>query len=80
MKDLPQLRGVSHLIKIGAGIISLKEVNGYVDKNNKIRQYVFYRCGRVHLNINSTNINIGYKLKPCLLTQELDRDEIFEDI
>ena len=73
---LPQWRRVVHMIKNGAGIISLKIFNGYVDKNNKIPQYVHFRCGRVHINNNLRNIGLSYKLQPCLLKQELDHDEI----
>ena len=69
------------MIKNGLGIISLKTFNGYVDKNNKIPQYVHFRCGRIHINNNLRNIGIGirYKLQSCLLKQESGHDGIYED-
>ena len=50
LNSLPQWRSVFKLIKNGAGIISLKLINGYVDQNKKIPQDVHFRCGRVHTN------------------------------
>ena len=48
LKNIPQWLSVVKLIKNGAGIISLKIFNGYVDPVKKIPQYVHFRCGRVH--------------------------------
>ena len=50
LNNLHQWRNVVKSIKNGAGIISLKIFNGYVDQNKKILQYVHFRCGRVHIN------------------------------
>ena len=50
LNNLPQWRNVVELIKNGAGIISLKIFNGYVDPVKKIPQYVHFRCGRVCIN------------------------------
>ena len=50
LNNLPQWRSVVKLIKNGAGIISFKIFNGYVDQNKKILQYVHFRCWRVHIN------------------------------
>ena len=50
LNNLPQWGNVVKLIKNGAGIISLKIINGYVDEKKKIPQYVHFRCGRVHIN------------------------------
>ena len=50
LKSLTQWRSVVKLIKNGAGIVSLKKFNGYVDQNKKRPQYVHFRCGRVHIN------------------------------
>ena len=47
---LPQWRSVVKLTKNGAGLISNKIFNGYVDQNKKLPQYVLFRCGRVHIN------------------------------
>ena len=47
---LPQWQSVVKLIKNGAGIISLKIFNRYVDQNKKIPKKVHLRCGRVHIN------------------------------
>ena len=49
LNNLPQWRSVVKPIKNGAGIISLKIFNVYVDQNKKIPQYVHFRCGRVHI-------------------------------
>ena len=70
---------VVRLIKNGAGIISLKMFNGYVDQNKKIPQYVQFRCGRVHNNKSLKKIGESYKLQPSLLIQEMEHDEIYED-
>ena len=50
INNLNQWRSVVKLNKNGAGIISLKIINGYVDEKKKMPQYVFFRCGRVHIN------------------------------
>ena len=50
LNNLPQWRSIVKLIKIGAGIISLKIFNGYIDPVKKIPQYVHFRCGKVHIN------------------------------
>ena len=47
--NLPQWRSVVKLIKNGAGIISLKIINGFVDEKKKIPQYLHFRSGRVHI-------------------------------
>ena len=78
LNNLPQWRTVK-LIKNGSGIVSLKIFNGYVDQNKKIPQYVHLRCGILHIKDSLKNIGKSYKLQPCLLKQELEHDEIFED-
>ena len=78
LNNLPQWRTVK-LIKNGSGIVSLKIFNGYVDQNKKIPQYVHLRCGLLHIKDSLKNIGKSYKLQPCLLKQELEHDEIFED-
>ena len=50
LNNLPHWRSVVKLIKNGAGIVSLKIFNGYVDQNKKIPHYVLFICGRVHNN------------------------------
>ena len=77
--NLPQWRNIVKLIKIEAGLVSLNISNGYVDENKKIAQYVHFRCGRVHIISSLTKIGISYKLKPSLLKQEMEHDEIYED-
>ena len=79
LNNLPKWRSVVKLIKNGAGIISLKIFNGYVDQNKKIPQYVHFRCGRVHINRSLRKIGESYKLQESLLKKELEHDEIFED-
>ena len=78
LNNLPQWRTVK-LIKNGSGIVSLKIFNGYVDQNKKIPQYVHLRCGLLHIKDSLKNIGKSYKLQPCLLKQELEHDEIFEE-
>ena len=55
LNNLPQWGSVVKLIKNGAGIISLKIFNGYVDENEKIPQYVHFTGGRVHINESLKN-------------------------
>ena len=52
LNNLPQWRSVVDLIKNGAGFVSLKIFNGYVDQNKRIPQYVHFRCRRFHINIS----------------------------
>ena len=49
LNNLPKWRSIVKLIKNGAGIVSLKIFNGYVDPVKKISQYVHFRCGRVQI-------------------------------
>ena len=79
LNNLPQRRSVVKLIKNGAGIISLKIFNGYVDENKKIPQYVHFRCGKVHINQSLKKKCGSYKLQKSLLKQELEHDKIYED-
>ena len=67
------------MIKNGSGIVSLKIFNGYVDPAKKIPQYVYFRCGLLHIKDSLKNIGKSYKLQESLLKQELEHDEIFED-
>ena len=67
LNNLPQWRSVVELIKNGAGIVSLKIFNGYVDPVKKIPQYVHFRCGRVHINQKLRKIGESYKLQESLL-------------
>ena len=66
-------------IKIGAGILSLKLFNGYVDPVEKIPQDIHFRCGLLHIKDSLKNIGNGYKLEKSLLKQELEHVEIYED-
>ena len=78
LNNLPQWRTVK-LIKNGSGIVSLKIFNGNVDQKKKIPEYVHLICGLLHIKDSLKNIGRSYKLQPCLLEQELENDEIFED-
>ena len=78
LNNLPQWRTVK-LIKNRSVIVSLKKFNEYVDQNRKIPQYVHLRCGLLHIKDSLKNIGKSYKLQPCLLKQEPEHDEIFED-
>ena len=77
LNNLPQRRSVVKLVKNGAGIVTLKIFNGYVDQNKKIPQYVHFRCGRVHINKSLKKIGESFKLQESLLKKELEHDEIF---
>ena len=79
LNNLPRWRSIVKLIKNGAGIISLKIFNGYVDEKKKIPQYVHFKCGRVHINKSLRKIGESYKLQESLLKKELEHDEIYED-
>ena len=79
LNNLPQWRSIVKLIKNRAGVVSLKIFNGYVDQNQKILQYVHFRCGRVHINKSLRKIGESYKLQESLLKKELEHDEIYED-
>ena len=68
-----------NLIENRAGIASLKIVNGFVDENKKVPQYVHFRCWRVHINSSLKKIGIRCKVQLSLLKQELEHDEIYED-
>ena len=59
--------------------MSPKLFNGYVGQNNKIPQYVHLRCGLLLIKDSLKNIGKSYELQPCLLKQELEHDENFED-
>ena len=74
---LLQWRTVVNIFKNGAGIVSPKKYNGFVDKDKKIPHYVPFRYGRVHIDKSLKKKGIKYKLKPLLLKQELDHDEIY---
>ena len=49
LNDLPEWQSVVSLIKNGAGIVSLKIFNGYMDQTKKHPQYVLFRCGLLHI-------------------------------
>ena len=78
LNNLPQWRTFK-VIKNGSGIVSLKIFNGYVDQSRKVPQYVHLRCGLLHIKDSLENIGKSYELQPCLLKQELEHDEIFND-
>ena len=76
---MPQWRSVVNLIKNGAGIVSLKLFDGYVDHNEKVLQKVLFRCGKLHIKSNLRKIGVSYKLQSLLLKHEIEHDEIYED-
>ena len=78
LNNLPQWRTFK-VIKNGSGIVSLKIFNGYVDPVKTIPQYVHRRCGLLHIKNSLKKHRKNQKLQPCLLKQELEHDEIFED-
>ena len=76
---MPQWRSVVNLIKNGAGIVSLKLFDGYVDHNEKVLQNVLFRCGKLHIKSSLRKIGVSYKLQSLLLKHEIEHDEIYED-
>ena len=78
LNNPPQWRTVE-LNKSGSGIVSLRIFNGYIDQNKKIPQYVHLRCGLLHIKDSLKNTGKNYKLQACLLQQDLEHDEIFEN-
>ena len=75
LNNLPQWRSVVNLIKNGAGIISLKIFNGFVDEKKKVPQNVHFRCGRAHTNKCLRKTGESDKLQLSMLKQELEHDE-----
>ena len=77
--NLPQRRTDVSLIKNGSGIVFLRKLNGSVDQKKGFPQKVPSRCGLLHIKDSSKNIGKSYTLQSCLLKQELEHDEIYED-
>ena len=67
LNNLRQWRSVVKLIKNGAGIVSLKIFNGYVDPVKIIPQYAHFRCVRVHNNKSLKKLGESYKLQESFL-------------
>ena len=59
LNRLSQWRSFVKLFKNGAGILSLELINGYVDENRKIPQYVLCRSGRVHIKSSLKKIGVS---------------------
>ena len=76
---LLQWRTVVSLIKSGLSTVSFKIFNGYVDECKNIPQYFSFRCGLLHIKDSFINNRKNYKLQECLLKQDLEHDENFED-
>ena len=51
LKNLPQRRSIFKLFKNGAGFISFKKFNGYVDENKKFPNEFILDVGEFILNI-----------------------------
>ena len=76
--NLPQGPTVVKLIKNGAGFVSPKMFNGYVNGKKGILENVHFRRGKLLINNSVKNKGISYKLQPSLLKQELDYDDNYE--
>ena len=48
-------------------------------KRKKILQFVHLSCGRVHINSCLEKLGVSYKLQHCLLKQDLENGEFYED-
>ena len=79
LNNLRQWRSDVKLIKNAIGIISLKIFNSFLDQKKNIPQSAYFRCGRVHNTKSLKKIGESYNLQSCLLEQELEHDEIYED-
>ena len=66
LNNLPQWRTVN-LIKNGSSIVTLKILNVYVDQNQKVPQYVYFRRGFLHIKDSLKNIGKSYKTQPYLI-------------
>ena len=80
LNNLLQRRTIVKLIKNGAGNVSLKIFNGYVNENKKTPQYVALRCGRVHTISSLKQTGVSYKLQSSFLKQDMEHNEIIEDM
>ena len=80
LTNLHQWRNVISLIKNGAVIVSLKFFNEYLDQSKKLSLYVHLRFGLLHIKDSLKNIGKIYKLQSCLIKQELEHGEIYEEI
>ena len=66
-----------NIIKNGKSIIDLKIVNRYIEKNKKqVPQYLYFRCGTIHLNYSLRKIGRTFTLQKELLKTEMDHDEV----
>ena len=59
LNNLPQWRTNVNLIKNGSFIVSLNILNGYVDKDKEIPQFVQFRCGPVLVNSSLKEVGIS---------------------
>ena len=65
------------VIKNGNGIIELKVIIGYIEKNKKQFSRKFhFRCGMTHLNFPLEKLGKNIKLQKELLKTELNHYEI----
>ena len=64
-------------MKNGKGIIELKVLNGYIEKNKKqTPQNLYFCCGMTHLSYSLKKLGKTSKLQEELLKTEMDHDEI----
>ena len=80
INNLPHWRSIVELVKNGAGIISLRIFNGYIDEKKRIPQYVQFNCGRVHIKKSLKKIGENNKLQPSLLKLELEHEEFMKTL
>ena len=79
LTNLHQWRSVVSLKKNGAGIVSLKIFNGYVDQTKKILNISISDSVYFISKLFLKKLVEIYELQSCLLKQELEYDEIYED-
>ena len=71
---------IVNIIKNGKGIIEMKVLNGYIEKNRKKNaQHVHFRCGMTRLNYSPNKLGKTFKLQKELLKTEMDQNEVDGD-
>ena len=67
---------IVNIIKNTKGIFELKVINGYIEENKKIPQYLHFRCGMTPLNYSLKKLGKTFKLRKEILKTKMNHDEI----
>ena len=71
LNNLTQWPTNVNLIKNRSFLVSLKIINGYIDKDKEIPQSVQFRCGLILVNNSLKEVGISFDLQPSFLNQKL---------